>query len=140
MEIEFPLSLNLESLSKDKNQLPFIRIFALDLIDNPYKTIGSFFTSLSNYDLATILNLIEVEEDTAIKTVILLAEMLAQSEGLASQNLDQLTYRTNTLSTYIVLESLYRKGLIKLYHENMSFGEEYDDRIIAEKINFDDIA
>jgi hypothetical protein len=33
---------------------------------------------------------------------------------------------------FIVMESLFRKGLINLYHENLSFGEEDGDKLIAE--------
>ena len=34
----------------------------------------------------------------------------------------------------VTMENLYRKGLIKLYHENMSFGEDSEKRVIVEKI------
>jgi hypothetical protein len=32
---------------------------------------------------------------------------------------------------FITAESLYRKGLIELYHDNLSFGEEAGDKVIA---------
>jgi hypothetical protein len=36
----------------------------------------------------------------------------------------------------MVIESLKRKGLVKVYYENISFGDDMGEKIIVEKINF----
>jgi hypothetical protein len=35
---------------------------------------------------------------------------------------------------FISVESLRRKGLVRVYHENMSFGEDAEKRVVVEKI------
>jgi hypothetical protein len=35
---------------------------------------------------------------------------------------------------FVAMESLYRKGMVKVYHKNMSLGEDASDKIVVEKI------
>lgn len=132
---KFPMTLNYEGISKDKRFLPFVRILALDLLENPYMTIGSFFNALSEPDLYEILKIIDTDEEKALENILIVTEMLAQAEGLVSEDLSELTSRTNTMLTYFVIESLRRKGLVKVYYENMSFGEDYEKKIIVERLD-----
>jgi exosortase/archaeosortase len=63
-----------------------------------------------------------------------MTEMLSRAEGLISEDDDDLTRKINQFMVMVTMESLYRKGLIKLYHENMSFGKDVQHRVVAEKI------
>jgi hypothetical protein len=61
--------------------------------------------------------------------------MLATAEGLDSANdLQVFIDRSNQLTGFIIIESLKRKGLVRVYYENMSFGEEHGDKVVVEKI------
>jgi hypothetical protein len=60
--------------------------------------------------------------------------MLAAGEGLALEGVDTTTARVNQFCMLIVIESLARKGLVKVFHENMSFGDEMGDKTIVEKL------
>lgn len=133
-DFTFPISINYDQVGKDRGFAPFVRLLALDLIDNPYITIGTFIQNISDDDLSNFLDLIEEDEDTALGNVVILAEMLSQAEGLRSDNLDELTEKSNTLLTYLVMESLRRKGVVRIFYNNMSFGDEFTDKVIVERI------
>ena len=51
-------------------------------------------------------------------------------------NVVEITKHTNAMVMFIAMEGLYRKGLVKLYHEHMSFGDDAGDKIVVERIDF----
>ena len=52
--------------------------------------------------------------------------------------LDTIHQRTNHLITLIAIESLSRKGLVKVHHKNMSFGDDMGDKVIINIKTFAD--
>jgi predicted DNA-binding transcriptional regulator len=125
---------NMSAVTQDKNSPAFIRLLAVDLIQNPYKSVGDFLKELNDSDLELLMNLVEEPEDMSTQNILLLAMMLATAEGLEfAKDEKQVQMRMAQLTSFIVVESLYRKGLIKAYHENMTF-DESDNRIIAERL------
>lgn len=129
----FPIQFNYDRISKEKSFLAVTRLLAVDLSNNPYLTVGAFIQSISDQDLYDFMKLIEENEDVAMENVMLITEMLATAEGLRSENIDQLTQRCNIMTGYITIEALKRKGLVKVYYENMSFGDEFQSKIIVER-------
>ena len=135
VESLFPLDVNLKRISQEKSFLNMTRLLAVDLMENPYLTIGSFMKNLTDNDLEEFMELVEHDNETALENMLLITELLANAEGLPSEDLPQLTERCNSMTSYMTIESLARKGLVKVYHENMSFGEEYDKKIVVERIS-----
>lgn len=133
-EVSFPLVVDYEKVSKDKYFAPFVRLLAMDMMENPYISIGTFLQRVSDSDLKDFLSLVEEDEDKALETLVILTEMLSQAEGIRSENLDELTEKSNNLITYFILESLRRKGAVRIYYDNLSFGEEFKDKIIVERL------
>ena len=131
----FPLQINLDRISREKTFFTMTRILAIDLMNNPYLSIGSFIKGLSDKDIAEFMDTIESNHDLAMENMLLITELLAGAEGLPSEDLSQLTERCNTMASYLTIESLARKGLVKVHYENMSFGEEFDKKIIVERIS-----
>lgn len=129
-------SVNYAKVAGEKSLLSVTRLLASDLLTNPYMTIGDFLKGLNASDLELLVNVIdEGTEHSNFEDLLLIAEMLANAEGLENGTLDVFTERTNQLTTFIVCESLYRKGLVKLHHENMSFGEDMKDKVIVERLD-----
>ena len=132
--------LNLDRIAAEPSFLAVTRFLAKRLLDNPYITIEEFLVTLSNEDLKIIQAVCEhvmhedEDEQTRVEELILIANMLALGEGLDNANLDIVVERANQLSMFITLESLKRKGLVKLIYENMSFGEDMGDKPIVEKL------
>lgn len=131
----FPLDLNLQRISQEKTFLSMTRLLAIDLMDNPYLSIGSFVRGLTDKDVEEFMDLVESNSDLAMENMLLITELLATAEGLPSDDISQLTERCNVMTSYLTIESLARKGLVKVHYENMSFGEEYNTKIIVERIS-----
>jgi hypothetical protein len=61
--------------------------------------------------------------------------MLATGEGLEqSQGAEEISSRMDAFCAFLAIESLRRKGLVKVYHENISFGEDFGNKIVVEKL------
>ena len=132
---------NLHKVVEQTEFLAVTRLLAISIMKNPYMRVCDFVKSLSNDDLQILMDVYEeglsaeIDEDidNRLEEFILIAEMLALAEGLDGPTADDTMKRTNQLSVFLTLESLKRKDLIKLHYENMSFGEDFDNKIIAEK-------
>lgn len=128
-------TLNYEMITKSKECLAITRLLAADLIRDGYINVGEYVQSLSDSDLETLVQLMEREDDAQYEDFILISEMLATGEGCdASKGLEDFGDRMNQLVTLLVCESLGRKGLVKVYHENMSFHPDMAEKIVVEKI------
>lgn len=126
---------NYDRIAHEKSLLSVTRLLAVQMSKNPYITVGDFLKELSDGDLDTLLEIIDDGEDNKnFGDLMLLAEMLATGEGLEHGNIDLLHARVNQFLMYVACESLDRKGLAKVHHKNMSFGEDMKDAIIVEKI------
>lgn len=133
-------SVNLEKVVSDKALLSQTRLLAAELIQNPYLTVSDYFLGLHDNDVEEILDIAEDDSNPAYGDLILITEMLTRAEGIDideeddEKYVDLLTQRMRVFLSYAALESLARKGLVKIYRENMSFGDEYMDKKIAEAI------
>jgi hypothetical protein len=134
-ELSNGFSINIQKLIGDNTLLAVTRLLGADLLARPYMAVGDFFKSLTDNDLQTLLKASEPDtQDEVMDDILLIGMMLRSAEGLEPLNeLDQSKDIVQKIITFLVLESLYRKGLIKLYHENMTFGDDMEDKMIAEK-------
>lgn len=123
--------------------LAVTRLLITELRNNPYKSVGHFFKNLSDEDLKLLLNIAdtELDDDTSNKPdnhfdeLVLISQMLADAEDSGcNKDLTQTTIRTNQFVMFLTMESLYRKNLVKLYHDNMSFGNDAVNNIVVEKL------
>jgi len=102
---------------------------------NEYLTVGEYLQHITTSQLDEMLDVAEDEDNPKMEEFLLIAEMLARAEGLsASEDFDVLQKRVNILVELISIESLYRRGMIKIYRENFSFGDDMNTKKIAEKL------
>lgn len=137
--------LNLLKIIEDREMLSVTRLLATTLLYKPYMRVGDFVKSLSDKDLDTLQEIAEQMETSDddvkeydkishLEELILITEMLVRAEGLYTPDADVLTSRVGAFCTFLACEGLSRKGIIKLHHENMSFGEDMGHKILVEKI------
>ena len=107
------------------------KLLAMELMKNPYKTVGEFFKNISDSDLDVLLNKID---DDDMEEILLLTELLARAEGVGAEDIEGITRNVNVMTMLIAGESLARRGIVKAFHENMSFGEDMKDKILVEKV------
>lgn len=129
----FPFSINYEKILEQKNMLPITRVLVGELQKNPYMLPGDFFRDIPDSTLNELQAVAEDNDSAHFEELILMTEMLTQAEGLSSMSFEEMNRRTNQFIMYLTLESLKRKGLVKIHYENMSFGDEYGDKMIAER-------
>lgn len=135
-ENDIRYTVNYDILLKSKDVSSVTKLLATKLKENPYTTVGDYLQSLSDSDVETLLTNIDGDEtEKNYSDVILISEMLATAEGLdSSKDFDGMVKRTHYLVGFLTIESLRRKGLVKIHYENMSFGDELGDKIIVEKL------
>jgi hypothetical protein len=121
--------INLEKIQEYPNILAVTKLLAIRLQNNPYMKIGNFLKNLSDADLKTLLDI--EENDSQMEDILMMSFLLARAEGVENGTVGLITLHTNMFQNFITAESLYRKGLIELYHDNLSFGEEAGDKVIA---------
>lgn len=136
--------INLDKLVANDSYLITTRTLARKLMKSSYITVEQFLSSLKDDEITTLLECAEESEDDDVvhdemQDLILIAEMLAVAEGLDSSNsYDGVHARVGQLVAFLAVESLSRKGLVKVYRQNMSFGEDMAKSIIAERIEDDE--
>lgn len=129
-------SVNYEKVAKSKELNPIVRMTALQLQQNPYMTIGDFFKQLSDRDIESLVEMVEGFEHDSLDAqgLVLLSEMLARAEGTEQSTAEGCTKNLNCLCMLITCVSLARKGLVRVFYQNFSFGEDADTRPIVEKL------
>ena len=129
-----PFVVNYKHIVASSELLNITRTLASTFIDNPYISVGTFFKNIDQDDLETLINVVEEGPDNPnFGELMLIAEMLAVGEGLDNGNVEIIENRVNQFLVLLACESLYRKGLVKVYHQNMSFGEDAGDKVIVEQ-------
>jgi hypothetical protein len=124
-----------DKVIQDKKLMASTRLLAYQINQNGYMRVGDYMKELSDSDLEYFLEVSGKEDEEEFSEISLLSEMLATAEGLpSSESVDDFLLRTTTIIGFFACEGLRRKGLVKLYHENMSFGPDMGDKLLVEKI------
>lgn len=128
--------INYSHVVGEKNLLSITKLLASSMMNSAYMTIGDFLKGISDSDLQTLLDIIdEGDGSPGFEDIMLISGMLADGEGVSCKNVEDYQKCVNMFMTYVAMESLYRKGMIKLHRQNMSFGDDMGDSIVAEKLD-----
>jgi len=128
---------DMQMISVSEKLLPVTRSVAKMLMRNPYTSLGSFFKKLSDDNLEALSEIIEEgnsEFNDGMEDIVLMTEMLSRAEGVPSQSVEEITENVNYFSACITCVSLERKGFVRVYYDNMSFGTEQGDKILVERL------
>lgn len=136
-----------DKIVNDTNMLSSTRLLASKLQHAPYMTVGDFLNGLSNDELFTLLEaadqlFINQKDCVHGRDVVLISEMLTRAEGVFNVTEEDVTRRTKAFCSFLACEGLARRGLVKIYRERMSFGEDMANKIIIEKlpdVDYDDL-
>ncbi len=128
---------DMEKIIASDKLLPVTKSVAKMLMRNPYTSLGRFFKKLSNENLEILMEIIDEgdsEFNERMEDIVLMTEMLSRAEGVPSQSVDEITENVNYFGACITCVSLARKGFVRVYYDNMSFGADNGDKMIVEKI------
>lgn len=127
--------INYAKAATDTKLLSSTRLLAKQLMENPYITVGKHIQELSDGDIKSLLNSIEDDCPNQYEDMIVITEMLSSAEGCdEAQSEDEVSDRISQMTMFLVIESLARKGMVKVYYENMSFHPDSGDKVVVEKI------
>ena len=127
----------MEKIIESDKLLPVTKAVAKMLMRNPYTSLGKFFKKLSDENLQALSEIIEEgdsEFNEGMEDIVLMTEMLSRAEGVPSQCIEDITENVNYFGACITCVSLARKGLVRVYYDNMSFGKDQGEKILVEKI------
>ena len=127
----------MEKIIESDKLLPVTKSVAKMLMRNPYTSLGKFFKKLSDENLQVLMEIIDEgdsEFNEGMEDVVLMTEMLSRAEGVPSQCIEDITENVNYFGACITCVSLARKGLVRVYYDNMSFGKDQGEKILVEKI------
>ena len=127
----------MEKIIESDKLLPVTKSVAKMLMRNPYTSLGKFFKKLSDENLQALMEIIDEgdsEFNEGMEDVVLMTEMLSRAEGVPSQSVDEITENVNYFGACITCVSLARKGLVRVYYDNMSFGKDQGEKILVERI------
>lgn len=128
----------MEKIIESDKLLPVTKSVAKMLMRNPYTSLGKFFTKLSDENLEVLMEIIDEgdsEFNDGMEDVVLMTEMLSRAEGVPSESVEEITENVNYFGACVTCVSLARKGLVRVYYDNMSFGKDQGDQIIVERID-----
>ena len=128
----------MEKIIESDKLLPVTKSVAKMLMRNPYTSLGKFFKKLSDENLEILMEIIDEgdsEFNDGLEDVVLMTEMLSRAEGVPSQSVEDITENVNYFGACVTCVSLARKGLVRVYYDNMSFGTDSGDKIIVERID-----
>jgi hypothetical protein len=128
---------NMEKIIDSEGLLPVTKSVAKMLMRNPYTSLGKFFKKLSDENLQTLMEIIDEgdsEFNDGMEDVVLMTEMLSRAEGVPSQSIEDITENVNYFGACVTCVSLARKGLVRVYYDNMSFGTDQGEKVLVERL------
>jgi phosphoribosyl-ATP pyrophosphohydrolase len=128
---------DMEKIIGSEKLLPVTRSVAKMLMRNPYTSLGKFFKKLSDENLEVLMEIIDEgdsEFNERMEDIVLMTEMLSRAEGVPSESIEEITENVNYFGACVTCVSLARKGLVRVYYENMSFGTDNGEKVIVERI------
>ena len=127
----------MEKIIESDKLLPVTKSVAKMLMRNPYISLGKFFKKLSDENLQVLSEIIEEgdsEFNEGMEDIVLMTEMLSRAEGVPSQCIEDITENVNYFGACVTCVSLARKGLVRVYYENMSFGTDQGEKVLVERL------
>ena len=128
---------DMEKIIKAEGLLPITKSVAKMLMKHQYLSLGKFFKRISDEHLQELMEIIDDadnEFNDGMEDIVLMTEMLSRAEGVPSESIEDITENVNYFGACVTCVSLARKGLVRVYYDNMSFGTDQGEKILVEKL------
>ena len=128
---------DMEKIIRAEGLLPITKSVAKMLMKNQYLSLGKFFTRISDENLQTLMEIIDDadnEFNDGMEDVVLMTEMLSRAEGVPTESIEDITENVNYFGACVTCVSLARKGLVRVYYDNMSFGTDQGEKVLVERL------
>lgn len=130
------MHINLEKVLSDRAIPSPVRLLAADIQRCPYMTVGDFFKNLSDTDVLALSEIVDNQTESDMENLLLMTIMLAKAEGADGAWDDKalLAKQLSKLQVLITITSLERKGIVRVWYENYTLGNDMDDDKLVEKL------
>lgn len=131
--------INLDLILKTGDRYLIAQEMAVTIKMNGLMTVGMLMQSIETDKLQHMIDFIEEtyesadpSDDTCHEELMLVTLMMIYAEGgQISMDPDVAIRAMSQTVMFLMMESLSRKGLVELRHENMSYDDAVSDRIVA---------
>ena len=133
-------SVNFQQVVNNKQYTSATRLLCYEIMNQGYANIGEFFKNMPQADLDKYLEITDDPEGDPFDEIVLLVGILSTAEGIdvdlapTDESAEIMASKCTHLSMLFLLEDMHRKGVVKLHHENISFGEDMGDKVLVEKL------
>lgn len=128
---------NLDLILKTGDRYLIAQEMAVTIKMNGLMTVGMLMQSIETDKLQHMIDFIEEtyesadpSDDTCHEELMLVTLMMIYAEG-GQISMDVAIRAMSQTVMFLMMESLSRKGLVELRHENMSYDDAVSDRIVA---------
>jgi hypothetical protein len=141
MNSDAAFTLNIDRCINDKSRPAVIRELFKQLRDDGYINIGKYFAEISDVDLDMLADMCEHTHPEAVgdsspeqierslESLMLIGLALTVGEGgILTEKSSDTSVRLAIL--YIVIEGLYRQGLVDVFRENWSMSADDDKPVV----------
>lgn len=133
-------NINPEAILENENVSSVVKAAMRRAMKQAFLLPGHWVRDLSDFEVDQLVELAEQAKDEdarnepgpAGEELVLLTLILSTAEGCAPESDAEVMSYTGTLIAVIICESLARKGLVKIFHDKISFVAP--DEVIVQKI------
>lgn len=124
-----------QTISTSAKLSSITKSLAKDILNNAYVTPGSWFKSLSDSDVDALMEMVDIEDEESeeMAELMLLTLMLTSAEGVELSSYEDVSKSIGAMRMLTATVSLARKGLVDVFYENISFGSDAHNLIVAKK-------
>lgn len=134
-EMPGDFGINYDAVAKAPNLSSVTKLLARDITGSGYITPGSWFKSLSDRDIDSLMELVDCddEDEERMGELMLITLMLTKAEGIVIKDDLEFAGMIGAMRMLTATVSLARKGLVNVFYENISFGQDAGSLIVAER-------
>lgn len=134
---------NIDKIIETDLAHPIIKKAARRLKKEQYFMPSDFFKKLTRHDseilgeMASIITDDEIPDEkkgSEYQNIILLTSILSMAEAVYLEDEDDIVGAVRITAVMCIANNLHRKGLVKCFYENLTFGPEGQENIIMERI------
>lgn len=131
---------NAEVVANSEDLSPVVRQLARTIISSGYITIGNWLKSLDYSDIEYLSEIVEIEVDDdlyedACHDIVLMTLMLAHSEGVYPETMEELSTFTGLFKIFVVGVYLEHLKMAIAHYDKMSFGGDHLDELPFERLD-----
>ena len=129
-------TLNLTAVLNAKDICAQVKLLAMRASTGEYIIPGKYFQGLNDLDLGVLVNIADMSSfnEQALFNMVCLAEILSNAEGFPALTDEDAHKNVGFVVVILTSMMLERKGVVKMFYDNISFSGSASEDTIVELI------